>query len=625
MTRNPVGRCLPKRGLCLAVALLLALAPAAWAQVNPPARPAEVPQESTVTDDATGSVFLPADRRTLQDLTAAKRLLSEGRFGEAVRYLGAILEAPEDFFFRSKPGTPISRSLKAEAQRLLGQMPRAGRELYELQYGAQARQMLAEALRSGDMAAVAEVSRRFFHTRSGCEATFLVGLDHFEHGRPLAAALCLQRLQEAAEEADELEPALSLTTAACWLQGGSPEKARDTLTSLRQRHPALRVAVAGREVPIFSNDEEAIDWLVGLIGPTPAATQVGSLADVSRRCGPQRGHGRRSTPVKHAVASGRDGRSADGIGGGAVPAAVDRAGSADHSTLCPLAVADVLLMRTVGNLLAVDLSTGKRLWETAEGDDVERWPSASALGMQIRQSLLREGIRQRMWDDMTYGTLSSDGRCVFAVEDSPQLGRARWRAARASAGRNAKPRGNGRRTDFTLQPAGGVRHSQRRTQVEHRRPGRAKRAAASRNLLPRSPLPLMGQLYVLGEIKGEVRLMALDGATGNLPWSQQLAVAEQSVAQDPLRRWAGASPSYADGVLVCPTVDRRDCGRGVGHAIAVVGISVRPRPDRRPGAASFNRRSTLRVRRPRAGSTAASRSPTAACWPRRSNPILCIA
>jgi outer membrane protein assembly factor BamB len=67
------------------------------------------------------------------------------------------------------------------------------------------------------------------------------------------------------------------------------------------------------------------------------------------------------------------------------------------------------------------------------------------------------------------------------------------------------------------------------------------------------PLPLLGQLYVLGEIKGEIRLLALDGATGNLLWSQQLAVAEQGVLQDAARRWAGASPSYADGVLVCPT------------------------------------------------------------------------
>ena len=62
----------------------------------------------------------------------------------------------------------------------------------------------------------------------------------------------------------------------------------------------------------------------------------------------------------------------------------------------------------------------------------------------------------------------------------------------------------------------------------------------------------MGQLYVLGEIKGEIRLMALDGATGNLLWSQQLAVVEQSIAQDPLRRWAGVSPRTPTGSWFAP-------------------------------------------------------------------------
>jgi len=67
------------------------------------------------------------------------------------------------------------------------------------------------------------------------------------------------------------------------------------------------------------------------------------------------------------------------------------------------------------------------------------------------------------------------------------------------------------------------------------------------------PLPLMDRLYVLGEAKGEIRLFALDAASGEVAWSQQVAVAERDILLDPMRRLAGASPSYADGILVCPT------------------------------------------------------------------------
>ena len=85
-------------------------------------------------------IFFPADRATLQRLSKAQELLEEKRFGEAVRLLGDILEAPEDYFFQPKRDEPIHRSLKAEAQRLIGELPAEGREAYELLFGEMARQ-----------------------------------------------------------------------------------------------------------------------------------------------------------------------------------------------------------------------------------------------------------------------------------------------------------------------------------------------------------------------------------------------------------------------------------------------------------------------------------------------------
>ena len=53
----------------------------------------------------------------------------------------------------------------------------------------------------------------------------------------------------------------------------------------------------------------------------------------------------------------------------------------------------------------------------------------------------------------------------------------------------------------------------------------------------------------------------LDANSGKLDWSQQLAVVEENLQIDPFRRLAGFTPSYADGVLVCPT--------GIGALVAV--------------------------------------------------------
>ena len=58
---------------------------------------------------------------------------------------------------------------------------------------------------------------------------------------------------------------------------------------------------------------------------------------------------------------------------------------------------------------------------------------------------------------------------------------------------------------------------------------------------------------MLAEIKGEIVLCQLHTATGRLAWSQMIAHPVQSITADLWRRLAGATPSLADGVLVCPT------------------------------------------------------------------------
>jgi outer membrane protein assembly factor BamB/tetratricopeptide (TPR) repeat protein len=67
------------------------------------------------------------------------------------------------------------------------------------------------------------------------------------------------------------------------------------------------------------------------------------------------------------------------------------------------------------------------------------------------------------------------------------------------------------------------------------------------------PLAVDDSIFAIAEVRGALYLLALDPRTGRFQWRQQLANLEQSVALDPLRRLVGTSPSYAAGILVCPT------------------------------------------------------------------------
>ena len=70
-----------------------------------------------------------------------------------------------------------------------------------------------------------------------------------------------------------------------------------------------------------------------------------------------------------------------------------------------------------------------------------------------------------------------------------------------------------------------------------------------------SPLPLENRLYAIAELRDEIKLVVLDAATGRLQWSQQLVQVEPpfTLQFDQTRRLSGCTPSYSDGVLVCPT------------------------------------------------------------------------
>ena len=91
------------------------------------------------------------------------------------------------------------------------------------------------------------------------------------------------------------------------------------------------------------------------------------------------------------------------------------------SGLHPLVVDDVVLMRDLRTLLAIDFQTGKRLWYVPADDPVEIVsPTEGKEGEAAwRQMLpyLVPLVGQRVWEDGTYGTLSSDGRYVFSIED----------------------------------------------------------------------------------------------------------------------------------------------------------------------------------------------------------------
>jgi outer membrane protein assembly factor BamB/TolA-binding protein len=557
--------------------LLVAGASPAAAQIVP-TKPAGSPENVT-------TIFMPAPRSLRQALSRAQAAITEERYADAVESLGGILngetadsdaksakgEAADDFFLPGANQGEALTSLKTQALQMLGAMPEKGRRLYELNYGADARAMLDASLAEGNISKLTEVARRYFHTKAGYEAAILLGRLNLDQGRPLAAALAFKRVAEVPAAAAQYDPELSLLLATSWQFAGQSDKAKETLVSLRQRYPKAKIAAGDKPVVLFERDDDALAWLTQLVGSGGKARNSDALQWVMFRGNETR---TASTSASLPLLSPR----------WSVPAVDDPQDAqrvrqlaknpADRilvPSLQPLVVQDYVVYRTADRVIGASLKDqGKRVWffpwdETAYDKAMRntatqpRNPVASTREQQL-------GVR--IWDDHPFGEMSSDGQQVFLIDEMGFPPVTNNQTQRVFLGARGGMFNNPfmQQTFNKLVAIDLTREGALNWKVGGESGEDDPSLAGAFFLGP--PLPMAGQLFVLAEFNGEIRLLCLNAKTGALEWKQSLAMMPEgrTITFDSLRRLAGATPSFAEGVLVCPTS---------GEGVAAVDLATR--------------------------------------------------
>jgi len=512
-------------------------------------------------ESSAGTVFLIPEYEIRRLLTTAQTLVEEKRYGEAVQHLDRLILRGEDYFLKSTGAndSPPLQSIKQQAQNLLGQMPEAGRQSYERQFGADARRALDAALRNDDQQGLAEIARHYFHTEAGYEATLLIAQRNLDRGAPLAAAECYQRLLDS-PAAEGYQPLLALRLAECWRRGGQQDEylqhASAALDRLRKTHAGEQVSVGGRQVALFGEDDDAIEWFesnfaapkrVAATSPRHWAIYGGN----PQRNAAARGDGPLLTPCWRLPVA-NDPRVQQRIG--LLQRAFEGLNLVAQPSLHPIFIDDLAIMRTINRIVAVDVNTGKRIWMTEPSQDYAA-PDLDDQrpGAQKQALTFMRGLDRRLWDDAVYGRLASDGARVFAVEgiawpksdDQPPTGFDRFGNLRYVPV-------NSETTNQLV--AYEIASQGKRKWVVGGATGEDEAKLAGVFFLG-PPLPLEGRLYALAEVSDahEIRLVVLDAKTGRLEWAQQLATFQWDLRRDLVRRFGGASPSFAQDLLICPT------------------------------------------------------------------------
>jgi len=537
-----------------------AIARAALAPMPVAAQNAAEPENA-----ARGAKLQMADRLQVQALTLARQLCQRGQYTEATRLLDGILAAEADYAFQPDIAVPLLRCLKPEAERMISELPPEGRDAYRLQFEVVSQRALAEAIKAGNVKGIAAVAERFFHTQAGAEATYLLAAHYRDRGHPLHAALFLERLRNRSHSADRFEPALSLALATCLSRAGMPQAADEVLRKLRTRQPRVKVRVAGEDRELFAAADPSLRWLESLVGPWQAAAADGWLM--------YRGGPTRNTSAEAANPLLRGAPLITLCTDADIRGTVEKLRQQQHAQYRvalpkghPLVVGETIVLRTATHLAALDLASGRLLWDAPLEDALRSCLQEKGKDpAQFQSDAFTQAIRRRFWEDLTFGTLSSDGRSVFGVEDASfGIGGDYRRLVVGPDGR--------RRLDtqllkkHNLLTAYDVRTGKLKWEIGGP-PGPGMRELAGRLFLG-PPLPLGGRLYVMADANSETQLMELDADTGALlseltlplrepspqPEAFMFAAGQPWMTNHALAR-SGSSPSYADGVLVCSAGD----------------------------------------------------------------------
>src|SRR5262249_32656921 len=145
------------------------------------------------------------------------------------------------------------------------------------------------------------------------------------------------------------------------------------------------------------------------------------------------------------------------------------------------------------------------------------------------------------------GTLSTDGKLVFAVDDLPIPPDPGGLKKAAKLGKPLEEAIKGNRLQ-----AYGLRLGEMSWELGGK-PSRKEDPDFGESFFLGAPLPLGDKLYVLNEKDQEIRLVCLAADTGEVLWLQPLALPAMKLPEDSFRRTQAVHLAYAEGILVCPT------------------------------------------------------------------------
>jgi outer membrane protein assembly factor BamB len=513
-------------------------------KVNPP-KAGNEPDDGGAAAKSTDVTLDAVDRRAPVDraqntiLERAQRAAEISNWAQVIGHLDRLFQRDQDSLVLKGDGTMVS--IRQEAIRILGSMPKKQRDLYIRQYSGVAQRLFEEAQDEDDMGKLVEVATRYFWTEPGVRAADLLGTRHLDKAEFGMASVWLKQLWDAKVKVTE-STAWQRKAYFVFKMAGKTELAKaieDEFSKPDIDDSLMTEAVASR-APV-----ELDEWHYLFGNAKRHSISTGSEPVLLKRWElPTTWNQPLVKKIDQLITEFSD-RNVPTIPVG-----------------MPLLVDGYLVARTFQGVQVADAKTGREIWATEFNKSIEGALTGAnsnpqfAMFNQNPQFFIRNSssgdktggpLGRIMFQNSANSLLSSDGKRVYIVDDTPlfTMGQSNVFGFNRNSNKNA--------------------FASNRLKAYDLKTGRPIWEAGGEDSIEELALPLRGcfflgapvpdgdDLLVVAEKDGEIRLHVLESETGHAKWSQLLAYPDQRINKDYRRRIWSTQVSVAGGTIICPT------------------------------------------------------------------------
>jgi outer membrane protein assembly factor BamB len=216
----------------------------------------------------------------------------------------------------------------------------------------------------------------------------------------------------------------------------------------------------------------------------------------------------------------------------------------------PLHTGDLLLFRSLMQIVAVDAARGELRWRSSPQPEYD-WlrTNPGLLDNRSFRSVFVEQLYRRCLADSVLGRLTTDGRAVFAIEDTRGLG------AGSTNGQppNWPPRQNVGAGEARTNLLTAYRLSTGELAWRIGGASAGPTYALAGVFFCGPPTPVDDLLYVLAQQGNELHLLSLFADRGELHRQLPLGDTPRPLSEDPLRQRVACPVTLGDNLLLCPT------------------------------------------------------------------------